>query len=92
MQKSVKNVTSQIEFKDFAGAIGEINACARLASPYAANSVNYNFSSYAAKMGQVDQSNLAADTQQVKKLGKNAISEIDFGNMDGLVNWLAHMH
>lgn len=36
MQKSVKNVMSQIEFKDFAGAIEEINACVLLASPYAA--------------------------------------------------------
>ena len=43
-------------------------------------------------MGQVDQSNLAADVQQVKKLGRNAISEIDFSNMIGLVNWLAGMH
>ena len=88
MQKSVKNITSKLEFKDFAGAIEDINACVRLASPYAAGSVPYNFTLYAAKMGQVDQSNLAADSQQVKKLSKNAISELDFSNMDGLVNWL----
>ena len=36
--------------------------------------------------------NLAADITQVKKLGKNAISEVDFSNMAGLVSWLAQIH
>ena len=53
MQKHIKNVMSMVEFKDYEGAIEEINLVANIASSYSNQSPNYNFGPYMTK-GQVN--------------------------------------
>ena len=91
MQKHIKNALSTIDFKDYGGCIESIIETVKIANKYNTGASGYNFTPYQAKPN-VSMANLTNDMNQTRKFGRNAISEVDFNNMTGLLQWLAGMH
>ena len=87
MQKLVKKSVSEIDFHNYNGAAININKAIRLGSKYS-DAHPYQLVDHVKKAHPVS-SQQTADANEAKKFCKNAVSELDFSNLNGSIDQLA---
>ena len=86
MQKFGRSACSELDGNNWAGCFKQINDALNLASKYL-DPHNQHLPPYQPKQSQASPQR-DADAKQIKAWCKDAVSEVDFGNLNGVVKFL----